>query len=187
MEINVSKIKTEIVNLDHLINEYENNYLSLYNELFSFSFYWKSDFSDDFFESKRKEKISMAGFIDELKSYKDVFNYINQHYGLIGEKIFFDMDKLDSTYNQINNFFTSFSKFYENLSLLGQSNPKLLQTLDLDIKKFSSELKLFEEFKKQYVQKVNLIKEGEKEIRYRLSKIDFDKLNPGFFFEGGNV
>ena len=184
MEISVSKMKTEIINLDHLINEYENNFLSLYNELFSFSFYWKSEFSENFFDAKRKEKVALKEFIDELKSYKDVLNFVCTEYGLSGEKIFFDLDRFDSTYTKICNFYESLQKLFDEINLLGVSNPKIKPFLDFDIKRFKNDLILFDDFKKNYLEKINMIKENEKEIRYRLSKIDFSKINPALYVEG---
>ena len=184
VDIPFSKIKTEIINLDHLINEYENNFLSLYNELFSFSFYWKSEFSDDFFDVKQKEKLALKEFIDELKSYKDVFSFISMKYGSHGEKIFFDLEKLDTTYSKICSFYVSLQKLVDEINLLGASNPKIKPFLDFDINRFKNDLVLFGDFKKNYLEKINMIKENEKEIRYRLSKIDFSRINPALFIEG---
>lgn len=187
MEINVAKIKDEILNLDHLINEYENNYLSLYNELFSFSFYWKSPVSERFFDEKQKEKLALSEFIGELNSYKEIYEFIQIHYGLIGEKVLFDVDKLDSTYTKISEFYLSLKRVVDSLTLFGQENPKVLSLLDINLKKFKEELLLFEDFRKKYSEKISLIKEGEKEVRYRLSKINFTKINPSFFVEGGKI
>ena len=81
----------------------------------------------------------------------------------------------------------SLKRVVDSLTLFGQENPKVLSLLDINLKKFKEELLLFEDFRKKYSEKISLIKEGEKEVRYRLSKINFTKINPSFFVEGGKI
>ena len=178
MEVNVNKIKSEIINLDKTIEEYENNYLSLYNELNSFSFNWKSDKSDIFFDKKQKEKISINDFIVEIKSYRDFFDYILRTYGTMGEKVFYDITSYNEAHTKLISFINDLKSVLEKLKQLKCKNPNSIVKVNQKIFKVSEYINELEMLNSRLNDIFKKIEEYEKDIKYRISKLSFMILNP---------
>ena len=180
MEVNVGKIKSEIINLDKLIDEYENNCLSLYNELNGASFSWKSDTSNLFFDKKQREKISINDFINEIKSYRDFFGYIVQTYGLIGEKVFYDLSNYNEANNKLLVLINEMKEVLQKLNQYRAKTPNSIMIINNEISQISNYINSLETLKEKLSIIFKKIEEFEKEIKYRLSKINFMVLNPEF-------
>ena len=111
MEINVSNLKSEINRYNKIINDYEENILNLYNELFQTQTYWQDGNSIKFINTLELEKRQTNNKIAELKSISDILKYITTEYEKIGNKIAFDL----STKNLIDTYFNNYISKIDNI------------------------------------------------------------------------
>ena len=88
MEIKVDKIEMENNKLKQLLNEYESNYLNIYNELESTSFIWQGEEANDFNHKVETDKIKVKNTYEELKQLDNIYNCLINEYQSIGQDIF---------------------------------------------------------------------------------------------------
>lgn len=103
MYVNVNDIKAEVDNFNALLDEYEENYLNLYNEISKASFYWQDVKSLAFFENIKHERMQVVNNYNQLTDYKNIYVYIYDKYQELGNKIKFDLEMKDNIMNSINN------------------------------------------------------------------------------------
>ncbi len=122
MEINIEKLKNEIEQYNKIIDNYENLYLNLYNELSNCTFYWQDEKSISFFDSIAKEKLEIKNAINELNGLCSIYDYIIKKYNIIGNKISFDLNKKDKIISKINNFIDKTHTIYNKYNSINLSH-----------------------------------------------------------------
>ena len=101
MEVIVDSLQSEVDKLNHLLEDYEANYLNLYHILSSSSLFWKDPHALRFFDNIDFEKLKVKSSIDELSSIKEVYEYLLAKYKNLGTKFSF---KLENYENVISHF-----------------------------------------------------------------------------------
>ena len=121
MEIKLEKLEVENNKLKQLLNEYESNYLNIYNELESTSFIWQGEESNDFNHKVETDKIKLKNTYEELKQLDSVYNYLINDYQSIGQDIFFDMDKISGLNDYFDKTLTSIVSVIDYYDILDTS------------------------------------------------------------------
>lgn len=177
MEIKVTEISKELNKLNNLIDNYENNYLNFYNIITEISLLWQDGYSKIFFDNITSEKKKEQTTIGELKYISNIYSYIVNKYNGIGNKITFNFtyeEKLIKKYNNYIDYIDTNINLYNSLDLenwnsfsnrLKEEKNKLM-----DIK-HNTEL-----IKYNLKEKINQIKEYEKNIKFNLSKLDIESI-----------
>ncbi|MBE6152813.1 MAG: hypothetical protein E7166_01110 [Firmicutes bacterium] len=177
MKINIMIIKSEILKLNTLIDEYENNYLNLYNEIKKASSYWQDGNSINFFNDADYYKLKIQLNVEEIKQLKEVYNYLINKYSQIGNKITFNLNSRTYLINSFNSYINQIDeiiKLYNNLDLSFCSYER--QKLINQRNQFKSIKNSLIKIKKNIINKLEYIEEIEKEINLKLSKISIELL-----------
>ncbi|MBO5138555.1 MAG: hypothetical protein J6B89_02830 [Bacilli bacterium] len=173
MDINIDSLKIEVNKLNKLLQEYEQNYLNLYNELSSTSFFWKDKNAIDFSTNLNKEKFDVHLTLDELKKIRDVYNYVISKYQDLGSKIKFNLTVRDDVYSRFNSYLGRLDEIINCYKAMDLSFCTLNESSLV-----SSELKKLSDVKNRVLQLKDKIKSIfdnieliENEVNLRLSKI----------------
>ena len=177
MKININNLKTEIIKLNTLIEEYEEIYLNLYNEISSCSLYWTDETSNKFFDNLNIEKLKVKNTITEMTDIKDIYEEVIRKYEIIGNKLEINPKKKNQILTKFNNYLDN---MYELLDLYRELNLDFCQTeatkiyshMDIIIEVTNNVVELKEKIKKQY----EYIEEIEKTINLKISKIKIEYL-----------
>lgn len=173
MEINVSKLQTEISNYNNKVKRYEECMQNLYNVLSQASSYWKDGKTNSFFNNLEIEKRDVVEMVHSLRQLSALYNYIIEKYEKFGRKIKYDLEyrneintsfdklefKLNGIISQYNKIDLSFDPSEKNLILNEKqkiiSIKNNLENLRVEVKK------IFDEFE-----------EIEREVNYKISEIN---------------
>lgn len=101
MQVNVSSLKNELDKLNSNLDNYNDIYLNLYNELKNSHVNANSYKTTLFYDSVNNEKLLTQIFYDELVSLKKIYDYIYNNYKEIGKVIKFDLDKQSEIFNKL--------------------------------------------------------------------------------------
>lgn len=177
MQINILKIKSEIDKLNNLIEDYEVNYLNLYNEINKTSSLWQDNNAKKFFKNTDIEKRKTKQFIDEVNSIIDIYKFLVKKYEKIGKKISINIKAKDEVIAELNKYLNQLQNiinYYNKLDLsfcLQERNILLAQN-----KKLKEEKQIINKIKEEIKAKYNYIEEIEKEINSKIMKINIEIL-----------
>lgn len=103
IEINIIDLKKEIDEITKYINEYEEIQLNLFNQLKESTINWQDGFSTQFESKIYLDKQEALNFLQQLKSKKEVYNFIYNKYNEIGKKISCNLNNKNTVINALNN------------------------------------------------------------------------------------
>lgn len=101
--VNTAELEKDLVQINKLLNQYELTYQTLYRELNSSSFFWKDGNSILFNEALPKEREKNNSYYLSLCEVKNIYTYIQEQYGLIGQTIEINEKYRDSILEKMNN------------------------------------------------------------------------------------
>lgn len=178
MKVNVSNLKVEIKKLNKLIDEYEDIYLNLYNELLSNQVYWDDDVSKKFNESIGLEKIQVSTTINELTNIKSIYEELVSKYEKIGNKLEFVPKSKDIILSKLDNYL---DKLYKTLEIYNELDFNKKSKEILIISKHISKLEKMavevSSLRKKIKEKYELVQEIENNINLKISKIRLEYIN----------
>ena len=177
MEIKVSRLKEELNNLNNLIEDYELNYLNLYNVVNDMAYYWKDDgYGDRFFKDVETKKIDVGNTIDEIKNVKNIYKYLVSKYESIGNKIEFNLNYktnvityLDTCIEQCKNIINSYNSL--DLSFCGEAG-----SIRNEMNLVRENKEKLENYKKELKKILDYIEETEKTITTKISNINIEAI-----------
>lgn len=177
MQINILKIKSEIDKLNNLIEDYEVNYLNLYNEINKTSSLWQDNNAKKFFKNIDIEKRKAKQFIDEVNYIIDIYKFLVKKYEKIGKKISINIKAKDEVVAELNKYLDQLQNiinYYNNLDLsfcLQEQNILLAQK-----QKLKEEKQIINKIKEGIKAKYNYIEEIEKQVNSKILKLDIEIL-----------
>lgn len=175
--INISSIKKEVMQLNNLIEDYELNFLNLYNEVSKTSNNWKDAHATSFYKDLELKKIKVASTIDELKNVKDIYKYIQEKYELLGKKIEFNLNYKSKVLNNLNNYIEQTKEIIYNYESLDLSFcPYEAKYIRNEVYKLKQNKNKLIEYKNNITKKFDYIDEIEKSIKQKISKIEIETL-----------
>ena len=121
MEINIGHLKTELSNLNKLLEEYNINNLNMYNELSKTGSYWIDNHSIMFSNTISFEKLKVNKVYKEMKELKEIYQYMIISYQDIGNKIKINISGREDVLNKFDNITSMINKVineYNNLEQL---------------------------------------------------------------------
>lgn len=175
MQLNVSNVYNELINLSSLINSLEKEYLNIYQLLSEVANYWKDNNSINYLNHLQKEKIKTKNICDELTNIKDVYSYFIEQYSKIGNKIFFNeknVSKVLTKFDDYINHGENILKKYNELNL--SSYDYGFDLLDEQINTLKSNLKKSMQIKAVMKKIFDDIVSIENTIKEKISKIDLE-------------
>lgn len=104
VEVNVLELKKELMDLNKIIDEYEENNLNLFNEIKNISFYWNDKTAINFIEVMKIEEYESKSIIKDLLSKKNLLSYIYEEYIDIGKKIKYNVSDSKKTIKLIDEY-----------------------------------------------------------------------------------
>jgi len=177
MQINVSNIKLEVLKLNKLIDEYENSYLNLYNEMTKASTYWQDNHSINFFSNVDFEKNKASITLEEIKSVRDVYNLLIKKYQSIGNKIRYNpknLKRLLIIFDTYNDNIDDIIRCYRNLDLSFCSYER--RKLNQQRQTLQNTKQILNQIKNNIINIINKIEEIEQEINLKISKINIEAM-----------
>ena len=175
MKINIFNLNTEIKKLNKLIEEYEDTYLNLYNELSSNEVYWNDNISKKFNENIRLEKIQVRTSIDELTSIKNIYEEIFFKYEKIGNKLAVIPKTKNTILTKLDNYSTKLHQILEIYNEIDTTKKsKEILIINNHINKFKKMALEISALRRNIKEKYQLIEEIENSINLKISKIKID-------------
>jgi hypothetical protein len=104
IKVDVSKLKTELEQLNSIIDEYDEIELNIFNQLKNSCNDWNDPRTPAFEEAVNKEKKESMSMLDSFKDVQNCLNYIIAQYETIGNRITVCLEKKSSiikTYGSI--------------------------------------------------------------------------------------
>ena len=175
LKINVNNLKIEIEKINKLLDEYENIFLNLYNELSSSSLFWNDKESKLFFENINIEKIKINNMLVELHEISNVYKSIIRKYEQIGNNIEIIFQSKEIILSKINKYldklYTIIEKYHElDLEFCPKEAYIIYNQLDELIKIGNDIISL----KKKIQDKYNDVLEFERKIKLDISSIKIE-------------
>ncbi len=163
VDIDVKQLGNLVIELNKIIDDYEEVYLNIFNQLKDSCINWHDKNSIAFENQLKDEKTFSVNYLNTIKNCKSIFQYIYDEYVSIGKRIYFNMGKkdtiisiidecirkLDDVINDFNGVVKSFS--YNGLSAINAQKDKLasckkeLQTMKLEITDLYKKINLIED------------------------------------------
>ncbi len=175
MEIYIDKLKIEMNRFNKLITNYEKIMLNLFNILNQTSSYWQDTNSMKFLDSVSRQKININKKINELKTLKDIYEYLIRKYETFGAKIEFDLSAKEKINTKMNKYIEKINKTIDDynslyLSFYPDERAPILNQKNELIKIGSKTEELKEKIRKSFIE----IEEIEKTVNEKLSKINVE-------------
>lgn len=119
MTINTLNIKTNLNDLNKLLETYQHNSLNLDKCLLECKNYWLGEKANSFLEKVKSEKNEINNNIIELRSLISIYDYILNEYSNIGEEIFYDLKK----FAYVNSLFDDYINSIEQIVMMYNKIP----------------------------------------------------------------
>lgn len=119
--VDVSNLKTLIKRLDTLLDEYQENYLNLYNDIKNSSSFWYDSHALRFFQLKELEKNDINISYEELCSTKDTYRLIQNGYERIGNYIEFNINNRNALLSKFNTYINKLNRILNSYNSLSYS------------------------------------------------------------------
>lgn len=175
--INISNVQKEVIQLNNLIEDYELNFLNLYNEVNKTSNYWKDAHAKAFYKDLDIQKIKVSNTIDELKKVKDIYKYVQEKYETLGQKIDFNLNYKTKVLNNLNDYIDQIKIIINNYEALDLSFcPYEARYIRNQLQKLRNHKNNLIKYKSKVEKKFNYIEEIEKNIKTQISKIQIEIL-----------
>ena len=116
MEINIKEMSVILNRLGELVEDYELNHLSYYNELNTTDSIWNSTNNEMLINEVNNQKSQINLFIDFLKGYILIFYRLVNELSYYGDHVKFNLNKKDKVFDKINeiiNIYDEIIKIYE--------------------------------------------------------------------------
>lgn len=172
--VNVIEIDKELSNLNSLIDDYELNFMNLYKELNDTSTNWVDQKSKKFFDSIQKEKNKEINFFTEIKSIREIYKYIVMKYKDIGNLIkvkISDKDLIIEKYVKTIGEVDEILTLFKGLEVTGCTEDEK-ENINKQVERLNSVKTNLIDSKIKVKKLLENIEDIEKEINYKLSKID---------------
>lgn len=175
MEVNTINLSSEIHKMNSLINEYEDIFLNLYNEINNSSFFWNDNNSVSFYNNANLEKIKVRQTIFEIENVRNIYVYINEQYSTLGKIIKFDLENVEKIYEyftycneQVKNIIRSHNSL--NIGVCSEINGLINSNYSL-LSKIQEDLQLLKTSTKNALIKIENV---EKEVRNKINHMDIE-------------
>lgn len=121
ISVNVVEIEKDLIRLNKLLNEYETTYQTLFNELNSSSFFWKDGYSEKFMQVLPKERAKITSNYANMVDLRNIYSYIMEQYGSIGDKIAINEDYRGNILEKFNKLISELSSIISQYNHLNTS------------------------------------------------------------------
>lgn len=172
ININTKNINSEIVSLNKLIEDYNTNYLNLFNNINQIQSSWIGETAEKYFDQINQDKMNTEKLLNQIKSEEEIYKYIYNSYKELGSSIKCNLNAKEELINKVNN---CIDKSTEILNIYQSINTsKAYEERDSIIKKRENTKKVLNKYKevKENIKKVyQKIEEIEQEVNTRIDKI----------------
>lgn len=175
MLVDVAGIRKEIQELNILLDEYENIYLNLYNEMLYASSFWVDSKAELFFKDAKIDKLKIMKTLEELKSAKSIYEYIVNTYGELGEKVAFNLNARNIIIDDFNYYIGRLNTVINiYISLDFHLIPNYSYVFYRDKKKMISNRDLMATLRDRIIHSFDKIKEIEDTVNGKISKFQIE-------------
>lgn len=173
MEINISRLQTEISNYNNKVQKYEDCMQNLYNVFSQSSFCWQDAKSNTFSDNLHLEKRDVTEIINNLNQVGNIYKYVLEKYEKFGKKIKYDLSYASEIKKSFDKLISSLNDLIRRYSALDLSfNPSEKQLILKEKHKIISIKENLEDLKVQVSKIFDEIEEIEKEVNHKISKIN---------------
>ena len=172
-KIEISKLKNSLKKISELAENYEENHLNYYKTLENLKPYWISKKGDIFFEKTYQEQKNQKNIIKNLEEIKKIYDYIENKYKKIGDKVYFSFKNIDKLSNIIEvciNRLTKIINLYNNLNFENFTNEQINILIE-EQKIITKNLESIQQIKEELINKLELLEEIENKIELKISNI----------------
>lgn len=177
MEINISKLQSEISNYNNKVKQYEECMRNLYNVLSQSSLYWKDGKTNAFFDNLHSEKQDITEIITNLNQISNVYSLILEKYEKFGEKLQYDLNYrnvINVSFDKLIFGLNNLIKRYNELDL--SFNPSERHLIFTEKNKIVSIKNNIEDLKEKVSKVYDEFEEIEREVNHKISEINIKVL-----------
>jgi len=179
MKIDRIKIKNYIKQLEIQLEEYEINYVNLYNELSCLSNVWNDGIYEKLETVLKNEKPKIVKNYNDLESLKNIYQTLLDKYENIGNKIIVTLDNKNSLILKINSYIDLFNTTIKSFDDI---NYHFCNEIGINIYKYKNTIIQNKNnvinIKNNIVSLIEYIEQTEKEINNMISRIDLEVIDP---------
>ena len=120
VKIDVISLNDNIRLLEKEITNLEDNELNLFSKIMALKNIWNDGYSTSFYEKVEEEKRTFDLIIQDLNTFKNIYNYVYNISNKFGKKIQVDFNYLSnvtSHYNSCKQYFSTINSLYNSLDL----------------------------------------------------------------------
>lgn len=171
IDINLETLKTNIYDLEKLINEYEIIKLNLFNQLKNSCISWQDNNSLKFEDILVSEKIETELVIDNIKLQSNIFMKLYNNYSKIGNLINVNLNNKQKILYLVNDLILKVKYIEKQINSI---NNNVISNLKLKLKNIKNNLYLLKKFIKKLYKR---IEEIEYSLNVDLGKLEKVKIN----------
>ena len=171
-KIDIEAIEKEISNLTSYINEYEHNYLNLFNEINNSSLLWNDDHSTIFYKKIEEELKNNNKLFNSLKENYNIKSFICNNYKVFGNKIYFNFTKANDVlicYKKIIDKFKIYLNYINNMDYSFYNNEELGMLNEIK-NNFSSIIKMLEQSENNVRNTFEMINNVENKVKEMIAR-----------------
>ena len=154
MKLNIKEMALIINKINNLIEEYELNHLSYYNELNSISSIWSDINSENLVKESVDQKVKINVFIDFLKNYCLIYNHLINELSYLGDDLKFVFENQEKLLSKLDEIIKIHEEILEIFNTIYELDDDILREQD-EIKKYYDMLITLKDFILETFDKAN--------------------------------
>ena len=179
MLINVNELNHSLTTLNQLLDDYNKTFLIMYNNLSSIPFLWNDTNSKKFLMTVDTDKKNINKLINDLNSYRDIYSYIKESYGKLGNIIYYELEYKNSIFGCFDSYIdklTSIISKYNNLNLSAAKSYYVTNAVLSEKEKLKNNLSLVNSIYSQVKDFYEVVDEISLNVSQMLSKIEVNDI-----------
>ncbi|HBA37658.1 MAG TPA: hypothetical protein DCY94_02955 [Firmicutes bacterium] len=178
VEVDTTKLKTELTKLQTFIDEYEEIELNLFNQLNSSLIDWQDGNSIRFENQVNLDRKESNLYFGTIQSKKNLFDFIYEKYRELGKRISCNLNSKTSVMRTVEDCYNQAAGLIRDFDSIDRSLDRTLTTLiDLNKKNVMQARDNLSEMKVQIKRMYDRIEAIEKEVETRIKNLERTKIN----------
>ena len=175
-EVNVTNLRSISNKFNKLLDQYQKNYINLYNEIKNSNLFWIDAHAINFYDAKDIEKHRMDVSYEELLKISDIYKYIVSKYESIGNLISFNLENRDILLSKLNNYINSLNGILNSYNSLDYSfaNSSVIYSINSQKNNIRNMINNLSTIRNNIRNILNRIEETENKIQNMIYRVDID-------------
>jgi len=184
VKVDATELQTSINKLENMINSFEEIELTLFSKVISLKDIWNDGYSVSFYEAMENEKHEFDVLAEDLKRFKDTYDYIYNIVSKYGNKLQADFTaahNIATRHNSCNQKFYTIESQYDNLDLRRCS--EVSNEIHNQKSKFRTTRKELDRYMDRFNDAIEDLNTMEYDVKSRILDLDLDDIESITFSE----